>query len=84
MGSSPWHGSGGAQGSLHLLQDGLGVFLGLHWGLACPWGSKSPVVCYVWGGDHGGFREIAKLLHTDEEIGSLLTPLVSALSRQVF
>ena len=56
----------------------------LHWGLACPWGSKSPVVCYVWGGGHGGFRDIAKLLLTDKEIGSLFTPLVSGLPRQVF
>ena len=59
----------------------IGSVPGLHWGLACPWGSQSPVVCYVWGGGHGGFRDIAKLLLTDKEIGSLLTPLVSGLPR---
>lgn len=82
--ASPWHWARVAQGKLLVLQEGLGLFHGLGWGLVCSWGPKSPVACIVCGVAVVEVLERAKLRLTDEEITSFLTPLASALPRQAF
>lgn len=82
--ASPWHWARVAQGKLLVLQEGLGLFQGLGWGLVSSWGPKSPVACIVCRVAVVEVLERAKLRLTDEEITSFLTPLASALPRQAF